>query len=361
MMPDGLDKRNIRFLSNLRFSQREGVTKRIYDTYKILIVMNSSRPIQALVLSLSRDYFEITIVRSGLEVNTLLEAGQAYDTVLIDSVSFPVSSPMLCQKLRKTYNPLQLPVAMIVTEVEKNEADWLFQIGANDILQEPFHPQEVTMRILTLCKLKKTSSALHYAEMKLLRVQMKPHFIYNVFNTIISYCYDDSQKLGQLLSEFSHFLRNSFDFRADDEWIELTHELRIVKAYLFITEARFGDRLTITWELDTQVNACKIPPFVLQPIIENALIHAFQGKESTNQLAIIIRLREQQLQIVVRDNGMGMAQEVISQIKAGRRAITGLALSNIHSRLLAIAGTGLQIVSELGKGTEVSMCIPQMR
>lgn len=360
-MSDEPDKKSIRFLHNLRISQRAGVTIQTYISHKILIVTDSSKHIQKFVHTLSRDYFDITIVRSGLEASTILKAGQVFDTVMIDLVSFPVSSPMLCQKLREIYTPLQLPILLIVNESKINELDWIFQVGANDILHEPFHPQEVVMRVMTLCRLKKTSLALQSAEMKVLRLQMKPHFLYNVFHTIISYCYDNSQKVAKLLSEFSYFLRNTFDFHGDDEWIELAHELRIVKSYLYITEARFGNQLKITWDIDTHVHQCKIPPFVLQPIIENAIIHAFQSNQSTNLLAIMITLRGQQLQIVVKDNGIGIPEEVISQIKDGTKSTQGLALTNIHSRLLAIAGTGLEIVSELGKGTEVSMCIPQMR
>lgn len=202
------------------------------------------------------------------------------------------------------------------------------------------------------------------AEIKVLQAQISPHFLFNTLNIILSLVRIDPMKARKLLVSLSHFLRQNLSVTTQN-MTTLEQELRHVRAYLDIEEARFVDRLKVNYEVDETALFEKIPPLTLQPIVENAIHHGFKNKERNCIVRLEITKGSHAIHIRVTDNGLGMTTERAEQVcKAPITSETGsgLALYNVNRRLIILFGedSTLQIESEIDKGTTVSFLIPYM-
>lgn len=198
------------------------------------------------------------------------------------------------------------------------------------------------------------------AEMAFLQAQIVPHFLYNTLNTIIHLTRESPEKARNLLIELSTYLHGKFNFDLYNKntFVSLEYELDIVKSYLAIESIRFNDRLKVNYQIDEQALSCKILPFLLQPLVENAVRHGF--KEDPEDCIIVISAFFQQnhLLLSVSDNGMGMPKEKILAITKGASSEYGTGLNNINQRLSAAYGTDLSISGTTNIGTTISIKIP---
>lgn len=200
------------------------------------------------------------------------------------------------------------------------------------------------------------------AEIKALQAQISPHFLFNSLNTIVSLTRIDPAMARKLLISLSHFLRQNLT-ATTLSMTTLEQELKHVKAYLALEEARFVDKLQVGYEIEEAILGGKIPPLTLQPIVENAVKHGIKDKEKDCLIKISILKEEETVKVMVEDNGQGMLEERIKQIGSGvihSETGTGLGLYNVNRRLTMMFGTtaSLQITSELNKGTVVAFTIP---
>jgi len=195
------------------------------------------------------------------------------------------------------------------------------------------------------------------AELLHLQAQMKPHFIYNTINTVISISRFDGEKARSLLLDFSQYLRKSFDFKAEHQMVALSDEIALARAYLSIEQARFGDRLTVSFDVPPDIMDQKVPILMLQPIIENAVIHGILPKTEGGNIDIQIRQEANRLHFTVQDTGVGMPQREADAFLL--LTIHHVGLSNIHSRLRRLYRKGgLSIQSTIDCGTSVNWSIP---
>lgn len=201
------------------------------------------------------------------------------------------------------------------------------------------------------------------AEVKALQAQISPHFLFNTMNVITSLIRIDPAKARKLLVSLSHFLRQNLT-ATTMSMTTLEQELAHVKAYLAIEEARFVEKLMVTYDIENGALPVNIPPLTLQPIVENAVKHGIKNMDQDCQIHIEIHKRESSTVVTVRDNGQGMSKERINQL--GKQIIdsetgSGIALYNVNRRLTMNFGesASLRIKSEPGEGTEISFTIPQ--
>lgn len=201
------------------------------------------------------------------------------------------------------------------------------------------------------------------AEVKALQAQISPHFLFNTMNVITSLIRIDPAKARKLLVSLSHFLRQNLT-ATTMSMTTLEQELAHVKAYLAIEEARFVEKLMVTYDIENGALPVNIPPLTLQPIVENAVKHGIKNMDQDCQIHIEIQKRESSTVVTVRDNGQGMSKERINQL--GKQIIdsetgSGIALYNVNRRLTMNFGesASLRIKSEPGEGTEISFTIPQ--
>jgi len=197
------------------------------------------------------------------------------------------------------------------------------------------------------------------AEIAFLRSQIKPHFLYNALNSIAALCIDEPHRAEELILDLSQVLRNGFDFQRLQTMTTIENELELVKAYLNIEKARFGERLRVVYDVDVDVNIW-IPPLILQPLVENAVRHGLMCNLRGGTVKISIKNETSALvRFVVEDDGSGMSAERRDEVlRKPDPTKKGVGLWNIIQRIRLHYGQPIRIESDEGIGTKVSFEIP---
>jgi len=211
---------------------------------------------------------------------------------------------------------------------------------------------------LELAELDESRSRLAHAEIRALRSQISPHFIYNALTTISHCIKTDPDEARELIMEFSDFTR--YSFRAEGEFTTLAEELNNIDRYLILEKARFGDRLQVQLRIAPEVLPVVLPFLSLQPLVENAVRHGLGGGSGT--VSIIAEDAGSDCVISVEDDGIGMDPHRLREEMTDSH-LTGahVGLGNVHDRLRGAFGDGCGLVVETGPGmgTKVSMKVPK--
>ncbi|MFI7608561.1 sensor histidine kinase [Micromonospora sp. NPDC049366] len=221
---------------------------------------------------------------------------------------------------------------------------------------------------LALAELDSSRERLARAEIRALRAQISPHFIYNALTAIGSFVRTDPERARELILEFAEFTR--YSFRAHGEFTTLAEELRSIDRYLTIERARFGDRLQVRLQIAPEVLPVTLPFLCLQPLVENAVRHGLSRKPGTGMVSIEARDAGAECHITVEDDGVGMDPATLTAGIAELARSTGdpgddsgqhVGLSNVDERLRSVFGDrfGLVVETGLGSGTRVSMRVPK--
>ncbi|SOE69002.1 two-component system, LytT family, sensor kinase [Salinibacterium xinjiangense] len=212
---------------------------------------------------------------------------------------------------------------------------------------------------LELADLDASRAALAEAEVRALRAQISPHFIYNALNAIASFITTDPPKARDLVLEFADFTR--YSFRRDGDFTTIAEELGSVDSYLKLERARFGDRISVTLQIAPEVLGTVIPFLSVQPLVENAVRHGLESKEGGGHITITAEDSGSYAQITVEDDGVGIDPEVLRDVLAGRPSTGHIGLRNVDSRLRQVYGNahGLVVETNLDAGTLVTMRVPK--
>jgi len=197
-------------------------------------------------------------------------------------------------------------------------------------------------------------SELSFATTTALQAQMEPHFVFNALNTIASFIRTDPERARALVLAFADHLRSRLA-RPGAE-VTLEEELRHVRSYLELEQARFGAQLEVTVDVPRDALAVRVPPLVVQPLVENAIKH---GKtDRPLHLLVRARVRRGRLHLTVRDDGRGIARDMIDRVlEPGVGEGTGLGLANVNRRLTEHYGEGVRLRS-FPFGTVVRLEVP---
>lgn len=196
--------------------------------------------------------------------------------------------------------------------------------------------------------------------LKALQAQINPHFLFNTINTIAALIRTDPHQARILLREFATFYRQTLDNTMGDLTLdgEITQTLR----YLGFERARFGrDRIIFDGEIDEALKSLKVPAFIIQPLVENAVAHAMKEDEPLH-ISIEGFIQKGHAIIMVKDDGVGMSQTIQERALKENEEHAGVALKNVAKRLEGFFGTnaGLEVESELGKGTQITLNLGRM-
>jgi two-component system sensor histidine kinase LytS len=197
-------------------------------------------------------------------------------------------------------------------------------------------------------------SELHSATTTALQAQMEPHFVFNALNTIAAFIRTEPERARKLVLAFADHLRSRL--ARPGEFITLEEELRHVRSYLELEQARFGAQLEVKIDADEDALAVRLPPLLVQPLVENAIKH---GKtDRPLHLLVRARVRRGRLRVTVRDDGRGIARDAIERVlEQGVGEGTGLGLANVNLRLTAHYGEGVRLRS-FPFGTVVRLEVP---
>ncbi|HEX6446753.1 MAG TPA: histidine kinase [Streptosporangiales bacterium] len=212
---------------------------------------------------------------------------------------------------------------------------------------------------LDLAELDRSRMRLAEAEVRALRAQISPHFIYNSLNAIASFVRTDPERARELLTEFADFTR--YSFRTHGDFTTLVEELRSVERYLLLERARFGDRLRVTLRIAPEVLPVAVPFLCLQPIVENAVRHGLQPKADGGLVTIVADDVGTDCVISIEDDGVGMDPDFALRLLSGEAQGSSTGLANVDERLRQVFGDdyGLQVETAPEAGTKVSLRVPK--
>ncbi|QNS02918.1 sensor histidine kinase [Streptomyces xanthii] len=215
---------------------------------------------------------------------------------------------------------------------------------------------------LELAELDRSRTRLIEAEIKALRAQISPHFIFNSLAAIASFVRTDPERARELLLEFADFTR--YSFRRHGDFTTLADELHSIDQYLALVRARFGDRLSVTLQIAPEVLPVTLPFLCLQPLVENAVKHGLEGAVTRSRITIVATDAGAEAEVVIEDDGVGMDPGALRAILRGEGdASHGVGLSNVDERLRQVFGDdhGLVIETAVGAGMKITVRIPKYR
>ncbi|MGZ8769210.1 sensor histidine kinase [Aeromicrobium sp.] len=212
---------------------------------------------------------------------------------------------------------------------------------------------------LELAELDKSRTALMEAELRALRAQISPHFIYNSLGAIASFVRTDPERARELLLEFADFTR--YSFRQHGEFTTLAEELRSIERYLVLEKARFGDRLRVVTRIAPEVLSVTMPFLSVQPLVENAVRHGLEAKAGDGTVTIIALDAGTECLITIEDDGVGVEPDKVRQALSGPSTSESVGLGNVDERMRTVYGNEYGIVIETapGLGTKVTMRVPK--
>ncbi len=217
---------------------------------------------------------------------------------------------------------------------------------------------------LEISELEEQRKLVKDAEIRALQAQINPHFLFNAINTVISYIQTSPDTASGLLVKLADFFRANIN--PGSGHVTLAAELEHCRAYIAIESARFEERIRVSYDIDRDACDCRLPPLILQPLVENAIKHGILPREEGGEVVIAAHRDGEHVCIEVRDDGVGIPPQRLATLFAAEVAPcsgdgAGIALKNVNARLIAHYGAdhSLRIDSTPGKGTTVSFRVPQ--
>ncbi|RAV22909.1 cache domain-containing sensor histidine kinase [Paenibacillus contaminans] len=275
---------------------------------------------------------------------------------LSGSISRPIR--MLMFKIRETVEDHfqgRMPLLAGTDEIAELSQHLYAMIQKIQFLMNDIYTVEVKNREIQL-EFKK-------AELANLIHQINPHFLYNTMETIKWMAMEltgSENRVTKIIGELSVFLR--FGIHSDMRTVWVDEELAHVSAYLYIQQIRYGERLRVKWDIDPAARRKRIAKFVLQPIVENALLHGIDPKRKAGIVSIRIAAEGGSLMLEVTDNGAGIDSRTLERLNDANPASDDhVGLANIRRRLVLLYGehVALTVSSKPGYWTKVTILVAQ--
>jgi two-component system, LytTR family, sensor kinase len=196
------------------------------------------------------------------------------------------------------------------------------------------------------------------AELRALRAQINPHFLFNSLNSIAALITAEPEAAEEMIIRLSKIFRHVLTYH-DRPFSSVNEEISFLQTYLEIEKVRFGDRLQVNFDIEASTSQLAIPTFILQPLVENSLKHGLGPKVGENLLTIRARKLSQHLELTVEDNGVGASVTK----KVPDRDCTGLGLRNVEERLQTVyrgdALFSFESVPRMGSRAQILIPIPR--
>lgn len=226
---------------------------------------------------------------------------------------------------------------------------WVFRQSELELLQ---HLVMLSSYQIALAELERQKAMRQKAEFKSLQFQVNPHFLFNALNTISCVCRENPERARELLVILANYFRYNLDY--DAYMVPMEEEMDHVRDYLELEQARFEEKLIVTYDVPEYMDI-EIPTLILQPIVENAVRYGI-NREGKRIVLIQAEETEDGYRVRIRDEGKGIAEDVLEKLMNGKAIGNSIGLSNVHKRMKSIYGEeqGLHITSS-SEGTCVEL------
>lgn len=201
-------------------------------------------------------------------------------------------------------------------------------------------------------------------EIEALQAQINPHFLYNTINAVkMLLRMGRGEEATAALTALVDILKNTLS--NSDSYVTLGQEVKLLQSYIFIQHLRY-DAFEFHMDIPEELNECRILKFMIQPFIENSFLHGFEEITRETMITVCVREQEGHLEICISDNGSGMEEAAIQQIRNSRkkeRGINGIGIGNVIERIQRNYGKDyyVDIRSRRGTGTHITLVLPLLR
>ncbi len=309
------------------------------------------------------------LARNGWSVITLADDSGSQivyqNIILMMSISIGIVFLFLYLFLNKLLNNIIEPINQLsatmknvsdTSKLEKSEVTEIYEIA---MIENTYNQMvDDIEELITTNRIQEEEK--HAEEMKVLELQLNPHFLSNTLTSIrfmaIVAKFESIQKMTESLMNILEV-----SFRSADRFHKLKDELLLVESYLYIMLIRYANNFEISYDIDDNIENFLVPKLILQPFLENSITHGFEGIEDIGELLITIKKKDDGLHISIKDNGSGIPKEQIKDILI-KEPINGkhIGVANINKRLKLYYGEnyGIEIESEEYSYTIMKFIIP---
>lgn len=207
---------------------------------------------------------------------------------------------------------------------------------------------QIISTLMEVSRIEQMKEAANKAELKALQTKINPHFLFNALNAIASTTRRNPEKARELIINLSGYMR--YNLEISDQLIDIHKELEQVRDYVEIEKARFGNRLTVEYDVD-EVNV-NIPSLLIQPLVENAIVHGILKTKGPGVVTISVKDLGEKIRVTVKDTGAGISEDIIYHLQHDTVPANKIGLYNVYQRVKLIYGNGL-VIHQLSPGTEV--------
>ncbi|CAI6084422.1 Anti-sigma F factor [Paenibacillus sp. JJ-100] len=301
------------------------------------------------------------------DANQISQIGMLFITLvlviallLVYIISFLTSNRLL--RLSKHLNKLALGDLNVTSRIDGN--DEIGQLSRQFNYMVKSINELMTRVVETTEQNNQLEIAQKEIKLKMMASQINPHFLFNALESIRMKAHIKGEaEIANIVRLLGKLMRKSLEIGSRKTTFGA--ELEMVRSYLEIQKFRYGDRLAFDIHLDPEVERMYIPPLIIQPIVENAIVHGLENKEGTVRVCVHIGIKEGMVQVQVKDDGAGITPERLAEViqfvsGPEEEEKSRIGMRNVHQRLTLTYGenAGLQINSVYGEGTEVSFTLP---
>jgi sensor histidine kinase YesM len=302
-----------------------------YQKYMNLFIRYQAMRTDTLLSSMRlNNMISITIITAGLSVISL------FFLFFANKITKPII--LLAKNASEiSKNNFLVPEIKLDSNDEINYLSEAFNTMKNSILDYIGKIQEqekMTQRLLLEeNKSLKMENMLRDANIKSLQMQINSHFLFNTLNLISRTAYfEGAPKTIQLIDTTTDFLKYSLS--KIEPYVSIFDEIAFAETYIIIQHTRFGDHISFDLTVDDDLPDVHVPSLIIQPLIENAIIHGTYDKIGQTEIKVLVTADENRLKIAVSDNGQGMAQEELKRIfSRDSEKSSGIGLRNVKDRL----------------------------
>lgn len=198
------------------------------------------------------------------------------------------------------------------------------------------------------------------SEVRALKAQIQPHFLFNTLNSISASVPREMENTRELIAQLADTFRFALK-GSEQEWVNLEEELHFIETYLLLEKRRFSDKLTIRVTMEDACKKIKVPPMLLQPLVENAVKHGIEPCMWSGEIVVAVTLQKDSLRFEISDTGVGFDGPIPS-MQAGQgtkgQERGGLGLRNTQHRIFAQFGESLTISEHTPSGVKVEFSLP---